>query len=196
MTVDLRPGRAVALVGTFDPPTEHHAAMLSRASAHLGAVQLAVLTEGHADKDGMAPLADRVRMAKLAFPQALVGVVPGRLYLDAAEALAASLPDTDLWLAMGSDAYGRMLDPRFYGDATAVLGRLSSLVGLALFARDGDGPDWHAAHRYGWTDDRIALLGSIGPGSSTDARNGGGIGRVPMRAREYAARRGLYGWSR
>jgi nicotinate-nucleotide adenylyltransferase len=143
------PRRVGVLGGSFDPPHLAHRALADLA---LSALQLDALhwlpARAPWQKAGreMAPAADREAMLRLAIGgQPRFAIDPRELRregptytIDTVRELCAESPDTDWWLVIGQDQYGRFDTWR---DWPEILARL----GLAVAARAGEQPQAPAA---------------------------------------------------
>ncbi len=138
--------RSVALVaGSFDPMTVAHAAL---AEAALERADLAVLVYSirTLPKEGPAsgplfPEADRIAVLErfcAARTRAVVGLCSHGLLADQVEAVRERFPPARLSLVMGSDKVLQLLDPRWYQDRDAVLGRLFQHADVLYAVRGGE----------------------------------------------------------
>jgi nicotinic acid mononucleotide adenylyltransferase len=141
------PVGSVGLVaGSFDPMTVAHAALAAALGTDLTLLVWSPATlpkEAGPGGDPSPPLLEpeEVLASLLVWcgprPWARVAICSHGLLADQVEAAAASFPRSRLVLGMGSDKVLQLLDPGWYQDRDAVLGRLFDRAEVAAAARAG-----------------------------------------------------------
>lgn len=128
--------------GTFDPPHTGHVVIAATTVHALGLDRLLVPVAGdpYRKRDAVeAPAADRLALARAAFADLDRVVVDDReirrggatYTIDTVEAVAAEVPDAELFVVVGADAAAQV--PTWHRAAD-----LARAVTLAVVARDGE----------------------------------------------------------
>jgi nicotinic acid mononucleotide adenylyltransferase len=133
--------------GSFDPMTVAHAALAGSVGAELALLvwSSATLPKERGPGGGAAPplLEPEDRLASMQAwcaprPWAQVAICSHGLLADQAEATAAAFPGARLVFGIGSDKVLQLLDPGWYEDRDADLGRLFARAEVAWALRSGD----------------------------------------------------------
>lgn len=140
--------------GSFDPMTVAHAALAGSVGAELALLVWSSATLPKERGPGGAlvvPLLEpEDRLASMLAwcgprPWARVAICSHGLLADQAEAAAAAFPGARLVFGIGSDKALQLLDPGWYEDRDADLGRLFARAEVAWALRSGDEERIHAA---------------------------------------------------
>lgn len=208
----LRPTPAVEVLGlvpgSFDPMTVAHAALAEALDADLTLFVYSPRTLPKQAGPGgaaSAPLMEEEdRVASLlaycrARPGLGVALSSHGLLIDQAEAAAAWFPRARLVFGVGSDKVLQILDPRWYPDPGAALGRLFTLAEVAYAIREGDRDplDTRPAGAAGWGGRLRPLLlpehvRAISSRRTREAvrRGEGADAMVPPEVRPFVSREG------
>ena len=142
-----QPRRVGLVPGSFDPMSVAHEALADAVQADLVVLvwSPATLPKEAAAAGPVEPplLEPEVRIeALLAFTAGrdhqVVAVASHGRYADQAEAAATAFPEAEIEVGIGSDKLAQILDPTWYDDRDAALGRLFTVADVAYAVRAGE----------------------------------------------------------